>query len=84
MAVRRAQLVGDGERAVVHLRVLRIQRRFTGLEIFLTIGSGRDSSGWRITACRAYVERAVARSSFKKAHADQLAHFAAADGKKLP
>jgi len=30
-------------------------------------------------ACRAYVARATARRSFVKAHADQLAHFAAAD-----
>jgi len=30
-------------------------------------------------ACREYVARATARPSFIKAHADQLAHFAAAD-----
>ncbi|GBL60859.1 glutathione S-transferase [Pseudomonas citronellolis] len=30
-------------------------------------------------ACRAYVARATARLAFRKAHADQLAHFAAAD-----
>lgn len=30
-------------------------------------------------ACRAYVARAVARPAFRKAYADQLAHFAAAD-----
>lgn len=30
-------------------------------------------------ACRAYVARAIARPAFVKAHADQLAHFAAAD-----
>lgn len=29
--------------------------------------------------CRAYVERATARPAFKKAYADQMAHFAAAD-----
>jgi glutathione S-transferase len=29
-------------------------------------------------ACRAYVDRAVARPAFIKAHADQMAHFAAA------
>jgi len=28
-------------------------------------------------ACKAYVARAVARPAFRKAHADQLAHFAA-------
>jgi glutathione S-transferase len=32
-------------------------------------------------ASRSYVERATARPAFKKAHADQLAHFAAADAK---
>jgi glutathione S-transferase len=30
-------------------------------------------------ACRDYVARAIARPAFVKAHADQLAHFAAAD-----
>jgi len=30
-------------------------------------------------ACKAYVARATARPAFAKAHADQLAHFAAAD-----
>lgn len=30
-------------------------------------------------ACRAYVVRATARPAFAKAHADQMAHFAAAD-----
>lgn len=30
-------------------------------------------------ACRAYVARATSRPAFQKAHADQLAHFAAAD-----
>lgn len=31
-------------------------------------------------ACRDYVTRATARPAFAKAHADQMAHFAAADG----
>jgi glutathione S-transferase len=30
-------------------------------------------------ACRGYVARATARPAFAKAHADQIAHFAAAD-----
>lgn len=30
-------------------------------------------------SCRSYVERATSRPAFQKAHADQLAHFAAAD-----
>ncbi len=47
--------------------VLRIVGRFDGLKDY--------------PACRAYVERATARAAFKKAHADQLAHFAAADSK---
>ncbi|WP_238147297.1 glutathione S-transferase family protein [Rhizorhabdus dicambivorans] len=33
-------------------------------------------------ATEAYVERLVARPAFKKAHADQLAHFAAADERR--
>jgi glutathione S-transferase len=35
-------------------------------------------------ACGAYVARATARPAFLKAHADQLAHFAAADQGKAP
>lgn len=31
-------------------------------------------------ACKAYVRRATARPAFAKAHADQMAHFAKADG----
>ncbi|GHC55252.1 glutathione S-transferase family protein [Neogemmobacter tilapiae] len=31
--------------------------------------------------CRAYVARGTARPAFVKAHADQMAHFAAADGR---
>ena len=45
--------------------VLRLVDRFDGLAKF--------------PACRAYVTRATARPAFVKAHADQLAHFAAAD-----
>ena len=45
--------------------VLRLVDRFDGL-------AGHP-------ACRDYVARATARPSFVKAHADQLAHFAAAD-----
>ena len=45
--------------------VLRLVDRFDGLA--------------KHPACRAYVERATALPSFVKAHADQLAHFAAAD-----
>jgi glutathione S-transferase len=45
--------------------VLRLVDRFDGL------------AGY--PACRAYVSRATSRPAFAKAHADQLAHFAAAD-----
>jgi len=45
--------------------VLRLVDRFDGL------------TGY--PACRDYVARATARPSFVKAHADQMAHFAAAD-----
>lgn len=45
--------------------VLRLVDRFDGLAAF--------------PACRAYVARATTRPAFIKAHADQLAHFAAAD-----
>jgi glutathione S-transferase len=45
--------------------VLRLVDRFDGLAEF--------------PACRAYVTRATARPAFAKAHADQMAHFAAAD-----
>lgn len=46
--------------------VLRLVDRFDGLATS--------------PACKAYVERAVARPAFQKAHADQMAHFAKADG----
>ena len=45
--------------------VLRLVDRFDGLAEYPT--------------CRAYVARATARPAFVKAHADQMAHFAAAD-----
>jgi glutathione S-transferase len=45
--------------------VLRLVDRFDGLAAY--------------PACRDYVARATARPSFVKAHADQMAHFAAAD-----
>jgi glutathione S-transferase len=45
--------------------VLRVVDRFDGLASH--------------PACRAYVARATARPAFVKAHADQMAHFAAAD-----
>ena len=45
--------------------VLRLVDRFDGLGEY--------------PACRAYVARATARPAFVKAHADQMAHFAAAD-----
>lgn len=50
---------------IVMADVLRLVDRFDGLATF--------------PACRTYVARATARPSFKKAHADQMAHFAAAD-----
>jgi glutathione S-transferase len=45
--------------------VLRLVGRFDGLA--------------EHPACRAYVARATVRAAFLKAHADQMAHFAAAD-----
>ena len=45
--------------------VLRLVERFDGLANY--------------PDCRAYVMRATSRPSFLKAHADQMAHFAAAD-----
>jgi glutathione S-transferase len=45
--------------------VLRLVDRFDGLA--------------KYPACRDYVARATARPAFVKAHADQMAHFAAAD-----
>jgi glutathione S-transferase len=45
--------------------VLRLVDRFDGLADY--------------SACRGYVARATARPAFVKAHADQMAHFAAAD-----
>ena len=48
--------------------VLRLVERLGGLADF--------------PACRDYVARATARPAFVKAHADQLAHFAAADAQQ--
>jgi glutathione S-transferase len=48
--------------------VLRLVDRFGGLADY--------------PACRAYVERATARPAFARAHADQIAHFAAADERR--
>jgi len=45
--------------------VLRLVDRFGGLADY--------------PACEAYLERAIARPAFKKAHADQMAHFAEGD-----
>ncbi|MET0183596.1 MAG: glutathione S-transferase family protein [Caulobacterales bacterium] len=50
---------------ILMVDVLRLIDRFDGLANYLT--------------CKAYVARGVARPAFQKAHADQLAHFAAAD-----
>lgn len=52
---------------IVMADVLRLVHRFDGLA---------DAP-----ACRAYVARATARPAFAKAYADQMAHFAAADGR---
>ncbi len=59
-------LVGDFSVAdILMADVLRLVSRFDGLADF--------------PICRAYVARATARPAFQKAHADQMAHFAAAD-----
>jgi glutathione S-transferase len=50
---------------ILMVDVLRLVDRFDGL-------AGHP-------ACRDYIARATARPSFAKAHADQMAHFAAAD-----
>src|SRR5262249_19699527 len=62
----RQWLAGDFSVADILMSdVLRAVNKFDGLADF--------------PACRAYVARATARPAFAKAHADQLAHFAAAD-----
>ncbi|WP_223671201.1 glutathione S-transferase family protein [Kangiella shandongensis] len=59
-------LAGDFSVAdIAMVDVLRLVDRFEGLKEY--------------PACKAYVEKATARPAFKKAHADQIAHFAAAD-----
>jgi glutathione S-transferase len=63
---RREWLVGAFSIAdILMADVLRLVDRFDGLAAY--------------PACRDYVARATARPSFVKAHADQMAHFAAAD-----
>lgn len=62
----REWLAGDFSVAdILMADVLRLVDRFEGLTEY--------------PACRAYVARATARPAFVKAHADQMAHFAAAD-----
>lgn len=62
----REWLVGDFSIAdILMADVLRLVDRFDGLSEY--------------SVCRAYVVRATSRPSFVKAHADQMAHFAAAD-----
>jgi len=62
----REWLVGDFTIAdILMADVLRLVDRFDGLADY--------------PACRSYVARATARPAFMKAHADQMAHFAAAD-----
>ena len=64
--VGRAWLAGTFSVADIAMAdVLRLVARFDGLSAH--------------PACRAYLARATARPAFVKAHADQLAHFAAAD-----
>ena len=63
---RQPWLAGDFSIADIAMAdVLRLVDRFGGL-------AGHP-------ACQSYVARATARPAFAKAHADQLAHFAAAD-----
>lgn len=63
---KREWLAGDFSVAdIVMADVLRLPDRFGAL-------AGH-------AACQAYVARAIARPAFTKAHADQMAHFAAAD-----
>ena len=62
----RKWLVGNFSVAdILMADVLRLINRFDGLAAY--------------PACHDYVTRATARPSFVKAHADQMAHFAAAD-----
>lgn len=59
-------LAGDFSVAdILMVDVLRLVDRFDGLAAY--------------PACKAYVDRAMARPAFQKALADQMAHFAAAD-----
>jgi glutathione S-transferase len=63
---RREWLAGTFSVAAIHMAdVLRLVDRFDGLAVF--------------PACRRYVARATDRPAVAKAHADQMAHFAAAD-----
>jgi glutathione S-transferase len=66
LLTRREWLAGSFSVAdILMADVLRLVGRFDGLTEY--------------PACRDYVARATARPAFVKAHADQMAHFAAAD-----
>jgi glutathione S-transferase len=58
-------VVDTGDADILMSDVLRMVDRFDGPAEY--------------PACPAYVERATARPAFKKAHADQIEHFEAAD-----
>jgi glutathione S-transferase len=70
--------------AILCERKWLVENRFTAADLIMTdvlrvpaIRARGDRP-----ASEAYVERQLARPSFKKAHADQLAHFAAADERR--
>lgn len=88
----------DGAKAIASFRDKRLQHleavlasrewlagQFSAADILMTEAL-RLFDGSEVLAdfpaCRDYVSRATARPAFRKAHADQLAHFAAADARR--
>jgi len=70
---------------VLAIRDWLVAGRFTAADLMMAdvlriVGDNGALSGH--PALAAYVESATARPAFRKAHADQLAHFAAADARR--
>jgi glutathione S-transferase len=71
--------------AILSEREWLVEDRFTAADLIMAdvlrvpeIRARGDRPG-----TEAYIQRLVARTAFKKAHADQLAHFAAADESRV-
>lgn len=85
-------LEGWATQRLDHLELILAERewlvanRFTAADLLMAdvLRIPKVRSHGHRPATEAYVERLTARPAFLKAHADQLAHFAAADANRVP